>query len=85
MVIEKESVIHRVETTNNKTVLYYKSAKKMRRGKKPTVEEYLKVRLTFLYAEKKKNNDNVAHLVLDKAIYELSIVLDMISRAKKPD
>ena len=57
----------------------------MRRGEKPTVEKYLKLRLQFLYAEKKKNNDHVAHLVLDKAIYELSIVLDMISRARKPD
>jgi|TARA_Y100000022_G_scaffold71775_1_gene61823 hypothetical protein len=58
----------------------------MRRGQTPTVEKYLKVRLQFLYAEKKKNNDNVAHLVLDKAIYELSIVLDMISRAQsRPD
>ena len=57
----------------------------MRRGEKPTVEKYLKVRLQFLYAEKKKNNDHDAHLVLDKAIYELSIVLDMISRARKPD
>ena len=58
----------------------------MRRGEKPTVEKYLKVRLQFLYAEKKKNNDNVAHLVLDNAIYELSIVLDMISRAQsRPD
>ena len=58
----------------------------MRRGQTPTVEKYLKVRLQFLYAEKKKNNDNIAHLVLDKAIYELSIVLDMISRAQsRPD
>lgn len=58
----------------------------MRRGENPTVEKYLKVRLQFLYAEKKKNNDNIAHLVLDKAIYELSIVLDMISRAQsRPD
>ena len=58
----------------------------MRRGQTPTVEKYLKVRLQFLYAEKKKNNDNVAHLVLDKAIYELSIVLEMISRAQsRPD
>tara|TARA_B100001109_G_scaffold113613_1_gene92733 strand:- start:635 stop:811 length:177 start_codon:yes stop_codon:yes gene_type:complete len=57
----------------------------MRRGEKPTVEKYLKVRLQFLYAEKKKNKDQVAHLVLDKSIYELSIVLDMISRARKPD
>ena len=58
----------------------------MRRGQTPTVEKYLKVRVQFLYAEKKKNNDNIAHLVLDKAIYELSIVLDMISRAqKRPD
>ena len=33
-----------------------------------------------------ENNDNVAHLVLDKAIYELSIVFDMICRAQsRPD
>ena len=58
----------------------------MRRGEKPTVEKYLKVRLQFLYAEKKKNKDQVAHLVLDKSIYELSIVLDMVSRAQnRPD
>ena len=57
----------------------------MRRGEKPTVEKYLKVRLQFLYAEKKKNSDPTAHLVLDKSIHELSIVLDMISRARKPD
>ena len=58
----------------------------MRRGEKPTVEKYLKVRLQFLHAEKKKNNDQVVHLVLDKSIYELSIVLDMVSRAQnRPD
>ena len=58
----------------------------MRRGKPAKVDEYIKVRLKFLYAEKKKNNDPTAHLVLDKAIYELSIVLDMISRAQsRPD
>ena len=55
----------------------------MRRGKPAKVDEYIKVRLKFLYNEKKKNNDPTAHLVLDKAIYELSIVLDMISRAQK--
>lgn len=52
----------------------------MRRGKPPTVEEYIKVRIEFLREEKKKNNDSIAHLVLDKAIYELTIVLDMVSR-----
>jgi hypothetical protein len=43
---------------------------------------YIQVRLQFLYNEKKKNDDKTAHLVLDKAIYELGIVLDMINRYK---
>jgi hypothetical protein len=52
----------------------------MRRGNKPETEDYIKVRLEFLHEEKKKNDDKTAHLVLDKAIYELSIVLDLITR-----
>ena len=52
----------------------------MRRGNKPEAEDYIKVRLEFLHEEKKKNDNQTAHLVLDKAIYELSIVLDLITR-----
>lgn len=54
----------------------------MRRGGIADPERYIRVRLEFLYNEKKKNADEVAHLVLDKAIYELSIVLDLLKRNK---
>ena len=52
----------------------------MRRGTKPEAENYIKVRLEFLHEEKKKNDNQTAHLVLDKAIYELNIVLDLLIR-----
>ena len=53
----------------------------MHRPKGPAVvSDYLRVRLKFLYNEKTKNNDPTAHMVLDKAIYELGIVLDLIKR-----
>jgi len=52
----------------------------MRRGNKPKAEDYIKIRLEFLYEEKKKNDNETAHLILDKAIYELSIVLDLLTR-----
>jgi hypothetical protein len=52
----------------------------MRRGSKPEAEDYIKVRLEFLHEEKKKNDNQTAHLVLDKAIYELNIVLDLLTR-----
>jgi hypothetical protein len=52
----------------------------MRRGSKPSVEEYIKVRLDFLRDEKKKNDNETAHLVLDKSIYELNVVLDLLKR-----
>ena len=52
----------------------------MRRGNKPEAEDYIKVRLQFLHEEKKKNDNETAHLVLAKAIYELSIVLDLLTR-----
>jgi hypothetical protein len=34
----------------------------------------------MLYEERAKNNDPVAHMVLDKSIHELHIVLDLINR-----
>ena len=56
----------------------------MHRPKGPAVvSDYIRVRLKFLYNEKTKNNDPTAHMVLDKAIYELGIVLDLIKRTDK--
>ena len=46
-------------------------------------ENYIRVRLKMLYNEKTKNNDPTAHMVLDKSIYELSVVLDLITRNKQ--
>ena len=57
----------------------------MRRGRTTDPEKYIKVRLEFLYNEKRKNNDSTAHLVLDKAIYELTVVLDLVKRTSKRD
>ena len=54
----------------------------MRRGITTDPEQYIRVRLKMLYTERNKNNTEVAHLVLDKAIYELSIVLDLLKRNK---
>jgi len=49
-------------------------------GKTLTVEKYIKVRLQMLYDERAKNDDEVAHMVLDKSIFELHEVLGMIER-----
>ena len=56
----------------------------MRRG--PTItdpERYCRVRLQYLYGEKKKTPEQATQLILDKGIYELSIVLDLIVRNKQ--
>lgn len=55
----------------------------MRRG--PTItdpERYIRVRLQYLYNEKRKNPEQATQLILDKGIYELSIVLDLLTRNK---
>ena len=57
-----------------------RKTRRMRRGKPHSVEEYVRVRLEFLYEEKKKNNDVTAHMILDKSIFELSIILEMLTR-----
>ena len=41
---------------------------------------YCEIRIKLLQEERAKNDDHTAHMVLDKAIYELSIVLDLIVR-----
>ena len=42
--------------------------------------KYIKIRLKMLYDERAKNDDAHTHMILDKSIYELSIVLDLITR-----
>ena len=55
----------------------------MRRNKTADPEKYIRVRLQMLYNEKSKNDDATAHLILDKSIFELSVVLDLITRSKQ--
>ena len=55
----------------------------MRRNKTADPEKYIRVRLQMLYNEKSKNDDATAHLILDKSIFELSVVLDLITRTKQ--
>ena len=57
----------------------------MRRNKTADPEKYIRVRLQMLYNEKSKNDDATAHLILDKSIFELSVVLDLITRGKQTD
>jgi hypothetical protein len=57
----------------------------MRRGKPQSVEKYLKVRLQMLYEERKKNDNELAHMVLDKSIYELHEVLDLVKRVPQSE
>ena len=42
--------------------------------------KYIKIRLKMLRDERAKNDDAHTHLILDKSIYELTIVLDLITR-----
>ena len=50
----------------------------MKRHRPKSVDKYIRVRLQMLYDERAKNEDAVAHMVLDKSIYELHTVLSMI-------
>lgn len=50
------------------------------RKSKSKVERYLKVRIDMLCEERKKNNNEVAHMVIDKCVGELSYVLELIER-----
>jgi len=55
----------------------------MRRNKPRDPEKYIRVRLKMLNNEKHKNDDVNTHLILDKSIFELSVVLDLITRSKQ--
>ena len=50
------------------------------RKSKSKVERYLKVRIDMLCEERKKNNNEVAHMVIDKCVGELCYVLELIER-----
>ena len=55
----------------------------MRRGHAITdPERYIRVRLQYLHNEKRKNPEQATQMILDKGIYELTIVLDLITRNK---
>ena len=50
---------------------------------KPTInhrdpKKYIQTRLKMLYNEKRANNDRISDLVLDKSIYELTVVLSLL-------
>ena len=47
------------------------------------VERYIKVRIDMLCEERTKNENEVAHMVIDKCVGELSYVLELIERQKK--
>jgi len=52
-----------------------------RRRKEPVdPKDYIRVRIDQLTVERSKNDNEVAHMVLDKSIAELSIVLDLLER-----
>ena len=53
----------------------------MKRRRKPIdPKEYIRIRIDQLVVERTKNDNEVAHMVLDKSIAELSIVLDLLER-----
>ena len=52
-----------------------------RRQKEPICpRRYIRLRIDQLTDERAKNDNEVAHMVIDKSISELSIVLDLLER-----
>ena len=51
-----------------------------RRARRPDPIKYLRLRIDMLAEERLKNDDEVAHMVLDKCCGELSYVLEMLER-----
>ena len=52
----------------------------MRRKSKIDPKQYIRVRIESLTEERAKNDDTTSHMILDKSIAELSIVLDLLER-----
>ena len=53
-----------------------------RNSQRDKVLEYIKVRIDMLAEERTKNDDEVAHMVLDKCVGELCYVMEMIERER---
>ena len=51
-----------------------------RSSNRDKVLEYIKVRVAMLAEERAKNDDPVAHMVIDKSVGELCYVQEMIER-----
>ena len=52
----------------------------MRRGKRPSAQDYVRVRIEWLQDERAKNTDSTAQLILDKSIFELREVEMLLER-----
>jgi len=57
-----------------------KDTKARRARGKTEVTKYLKIRIEQLTLERSKNSNLDTHLILDKSIQELAMVLDLIER-----
>ena len=51
-----------------------------RNSNRDKVLEYIKVRVAMLAEERTKNDDPVAHMVIDKCVGELCYVMEMMER-----
>lgn len=51
-----------------------------RNSQRDKVYEYIKVRIDMLAEERAKNDNEVAHMVIDKSVGELCYVMEMIER-----
>ena len=51
-----------------------------RSSQRDKVLEYIKVRIDMLAEERTKNDDEVAHMVIDKCVGELCYVMEMMER-----
>jgi|OM-RGC.v1.034258409 hypothetical protein len=49
-------------------------------GSMDKVEKYLRVRIDMLCEERLKNDNEVAHMVIDSSVSELCTVLEMIEK-----
>ena len=51
-----------------------------RNSNRDKVLEYIKMRIGMLAEERAKNDDEVAHMVIDKCVGELCYVMEMMER-----
>ena len=64
----------------NGALMMTKDTKARRARGKTEVTKYLKIRIEQLTLERAKNTNTDTHLILDKSIQELAVVLDLIER-----